>query len=379
MNWGKRADMVVHGDDPFNAEPPRAVLAGKSLTSLDAFYVRNHGPVPELDASAWRLRVDGLVEGELELSLGELRSRFVQHEVVATLQCAGNRRAGFLSVRDIPGEAPWGPGATGTAVWSGVRLTDVLAGAGLRESAEHVAFLGADVSEEPDPPQAFGASIPRHKATADEVMLAWAINGEPLPAVHGAPVRLVVPGYVGARSVKWLERITAQAEPSANFFQAETYRLLPAEAEPDAIAPGDGVALGAVAVNADILAPDDGATVAPGPARVSGYAFAGDDRRIVRVDVSTDGGWSWRQADLLDQQGPWTWRLWEAEVEVAAETAEIVARAWDSAAAAQPESAAHLWNPKGYVNNAWARVAVSADRRAAGGVRTTSPGRRGRA
>lgn len=272
-----------------------------------------------------------------------------------------------------------GPGATGTAVWSGVRLTDVLTAAGIQARAVHVAFLGADVSEEPDPPQAFGASLPRHKATADEVLLAWGMNGEPLPRVHGAPVRLVVPGYVAARSVKWLERITAQAEPSDNFFQAESYRLLPAEADPDAIAPGDGVALGAVAVNADILSPDEGATVARGPLRVSGYAFAGDDRRIVRVDVSTDGGRSWRQADLLAQPGPWTWRLWEAEMEIAAPTTEIVARAWDSAAAAQPESAVHLWNPKGYVNNAWARVSVSADRPAAGGARTTSPGRRGRA
>lgn len=379
MNWGKRADLVVHGDDPFNAEPPRAALADARVTSLDAFYVRNHGPVPELDPSAWRLRVDGLVELELELSLAELRSRFAQHEVAATLQCAGNRRAGFLAVRDIPGEAPWGPGATGTAVWSGVRLTDVLAAAGIHESAEHVAFLGADVSEEPDPPQAFGASIPRHKATAEEVVLAWGMNGEPLPPVHGAPVRLVVPGYIGARSVKWLEQVTAQAEPSDNFFQAETYRLLPAEADPDAIAPGEGVALGAVAVNADILSPDQAATVAPGLLQVSGYAFAGDDRRIVRVDLSTDGGWSWRQADLLDQQSPWTWHLWETEVDVAAGTTEIVARAWDSAAAAQPESAAHLWNPKGYVNNAWARVSVSAARPAAGGARTPSPGRRGRA
>jgi len=376
MSWGKRADLIVHGDDPINAEPPRAALADEPVTSLDAFYVRNHGPVPELDPSSWRLRVDGLVERVLELSLEELRSRFAHHELVATLQCAGNRRAGFLAVRDIPGEAPWGPGAIGTAVWTGARLADVLAAAGIQENAEHVAFAGADVSEEADPPQAFGASVPRHKATAGEVVLAWSMNREPLPTVHGAPVRLVVPGYIGARSVKWLERITAQAEPSDSFFQAESYRLLPAEADPDAIAPGEGVALGAVAVNADILSPGEGTTVAPGPLGVSGYALAGDDRRIVRVDVSTDEGRTWRQADLRDQQSPWSWRLWEAEVDVAVGTTEIVARAWDSAAAAQPESAAHLWNPKGYVNNAWARVSVSPDRSAARGDRTTSPGRR---
>jgi sulfite oxidase len=379
MKWGKRDDLIVHGEDPFNAEPPRAVLAGEALTALEAFYVRNHGPVPEFDSTSWRLRVDGLVERELELSLEELEAGFAHHDLAATLQCAGNRRTDFLSVREIPGEAPWGPSATGTAVWSGVRLSDVLDAAGMRDEASHVAFLGADVSEEADPAQPFGASLPRAKATAGETLLAWAMNGEPLPIVHGAPVRLVVGGYIGARSVKWLERITAQDEPSDSFFQAQSYRLLPAEADPDAIAPGEGVALGAVAVNADILSPDDGATVTPGPLRISGYALAGDDRTVARVDVSSDAGTTWRQAELGEQESPWTWRLWEAEVEVAHETTEIVARAWDSAAAAQPESAAQLWNPKGYVNNAWARIRVNPDRSAARADRTTSPGRRDRA
>ena len=359
MSWGKRTDMTVHGEEPFNAEPPRAALADSAVTAPEAFYVRNHGPVPEIDPSSWRLRVDGLVEQELELSLEEIKGRFVEHEVTATLQCAGNRRLGFLEVRDIPGEAVWGPGATGTAVWRGARLTDVLEAAGLHESAEHVAFLGADISQEPDPSEAFGASIPRHKATAKEVLLAWTMNGEPLPTVHGAPLRVVVPGYIGARSVKWLERITALPEPSKSFFQAKTYRLLTPETDPDSIALGEGVALGAVAVNSAILVPDEGTEVPAGGLRVSGYALAGDDRTIVRVDVSTDGGETWGQADLLDELGPWAWRLWETEVDVGPGPLDILARAWDSAAATQPEDPAHLWNPKGYVNNAWAKVSIT--------------------
>lgn len=359
MSWGKREDMTVHGEEPFNAEPPRAALADSAVTAAEAFYVRNHGGVPEIDPSSWRLRVDGLVEHELELSLDELKERFAAHEVTATLQCAGNRRVGFLEVRDIPGEAPWGPGATGNAVWRGARLTDVLEAAGLTDDVEHVAFLGADVSEEPDPPEVFGASIPLHKAKADEVLLAWDMNGEPLPTVHGAPLRLVVPGYIGARSVKWLEQVSARAEPSESFFQASTYRLLTPETDPDSIAPGEGMALGAVALNSDILVPDEGAELPAGALRVSGYALAGDDRAIVRVEVSTDGGERWRQADLLEDQGPWAWRLWETEVEVGEGPLDILARAWDSAAATQPEDPAHLWNAKGYVNNAWAKVSVT--------------------
>jgi sulfite oxidase len=358
--WGKRADMVVHRMEPFNAEPPRAALAPDGPTSLDAFYVRSHGPVPQLEPAGFRLRVDGLVDHELELSLDDLRARFAEHEIAATLQCAGNRRAGLIAVREIPGEAPWGPGATATAVWHGVRLADVLASAGLRPEAQHIAFLGADESPEAQPPQRFGGSIARHKALAGEVLLAWAMNGAPLPVVHGAPLRAVVPGYIGARSVKWLERITAQAAPSDNWFQASSYRLLPPDADPDAAGPGAGVALGAVAVNADILEPDDGAALAAGPVRVVGYAFAGDDRRVVRVDVSTDGGRSWRQAALHDQPSPWTWRRWAAEVELPPGPGEIVARAWDSAGATQPAEPAEVWNPKGYANNAWARVRVTA-------------------
>jgi sulfite oxidase len=356
---GKRADMVVHGIDPYNAEPPSGALAGAALTPVDAFYVRNHGPVPVgADLAAWRLSVDGLVRRELDLSVAELRTRFAERRTVATLQCAGNRRAGLQAVSPIPGEAPWGPGATGTAEWTGVALADVLRDTGLTDHAGFVELIGADVSPEAQPPQPFGASISRRKALDGGVMLAWAMNGAPLPAAHGAPLRVVVPGYIGARSVKWLTRITARETPSENFFQAHTYRLLGADDDADAGLRGAGVALGAVAVNADFLSPDDGSDVVAGELEVEGYAFAGDDRHIVRVDVSTDAGRHWRQAELLDAPSRWAWRRWRATVAVgpAPGPAEIVARAWDSAAATQPEDPAQLWNPKGYANNSWARL-----------------------
>jgi sulfite oxidase len=355
--FGKRADLVVHEESPFNAETPRVALAEGPLTATDAFYVRGHGPVPELDPAAWRLRVHGLVERELELSLATLREAFPKREEVATLQCAGNRRAGLMAIRDIPGEAPWGPGATGTATWSGIALADVLAVAGPLDEAGHVGFVGADLSPEAEPVQPFGGSIPLDKARRPEVLLAWEMNGEALTPVHGAPVRVVVPGYIGARSVKWLERIEVRSTPWDGYFQHVVYRLLAADGRPG---PGAGMALGLVALNADVLSPADGETVAAGPVEVRGYAFAGGERSVARVDVSLDGGARWAQAELLEDLGRWAWRRWRIALDLAPGEHEIIVRAWDSSAATQPEDEAALWNPKGYVNNARPRIRVRA-------------------
>jgi sulfite oxidase len=359
--WGKRRDMIVHEVEPFNSEPPRSALANEVLTPVDTFYTRNHGTVPELDPADWTLRVDGLVERPATFSLAGLRQRFAEHSEVAVLQCAGNRRAELLKVADIPGEAPWGPAATANARWSGVRLSDVLRDVGISPTATHVEFVGADVSPEADPPEAFGGSIPKRKALAGEVLLAWAMNDEPLPPVHGAPVRVVVPGYIGARSVKWVNRITALNHSSHNFFQARTYRMLPPQEDRAAGRLGHGFELGLIAINSDVLEPDDGARVAPGPVPVTGYAFAGGDRTIVRVDISTDGGRSWWQADLGEQISQWSWRHWSTTVEVPEGSVEVAVRAWDSSAAVQPESAAGAWNPKGYANNSWARITLHGD------------------
>jgi sulfite oxidase len=353
--YGKRVDLVVHEEEPFNAETGLAGLVEGPLTATDAFYVRGHGAVPEIDPAAWRLRVQGAVERELELSLATLREALREREVTATLQCAGNRRAGLIAIRDIPGEAPWGPGATGTATWTGVALADVLALAGPLCEAGHVGFEGADVSGEVKPAQRFGGSIPLEKACRPEVLLAWAMNGEPLPLVHGAPLRVVVPGYIGARSVKWLERIEVRSSPWQGYFQHVVYRLLPEDGTPG---PGVGMALGLIALNSDVLSPADGDTIAAGPVEVRGYAFAGGERHVARVDVSLDGGASWSQAELLEDLGRWAWRHWRITLDLAPGEQEILVRAWDSSAATQPEDEAALWNPKGYVNNARPRVRV---------------------
>jgi sulfite oxidase len=346
--------MIVHQSEPLNAEPSRSLLAQSMLTAVDAFYVRNHGHVPEAPDADWRLRVSGGVRPDIELSLADLQDgRLPRREEVATLQCAGNRREGLIAVRDIPGEAPWGPGATGTARWGGVALRDVLELVGVGSAARYVAFVGRDMTEELDVPEPYGASIPVEKALRDEVMLVWEMNGEPLGALHGGPVRVLVPGYIGARSVKWLDRMELRAEPWDGYFQATGYRLLPPDAEP---APGAGFALGEVAVNAAVLDPEPGAELRAGRHRVRGYAFAGGERHVARVEVSVDGARSWQQAELLEDQGRWAWGMWRAELELRPGPCELIARAWDSAAATQPEHPRTVWNPKGYVNNAWERV-----------------------
>src|SRR4030088_3091041 len=143
--YGKRPDLIVHEQEPFNAETGLAALAEGPVPATDAFYVRSHAAVPEIDPAVWRLHVHGLVERELDLSFAALREALREREVTATLQCTGNRRAGLAASRDIPGEAPWGPGATGTATWTGVALSDVLGLAGPLRGAAYVGFEGADL------------------------------------------------------------------------------------------------------------------------------------------------------------------------------------------------------------------------------------------
>jgi sulfite oxidase len=359
--WGKRKEMIVRTELPYNAEPPPAVLAGDPITPLDAFYARNHGAIRDIAPQQWQLRVNGLVDKPLTLTYGQLKTGFDQHGVVATLACAGNRRAERLRVRAIPGKEPWAHGAISTARWRGVRLADILTAAGLQpEGGLHVAFEAPDVAQEARPVQSYGSSIPVRKAMSPEVLLAWQMNGELLPRAHGGPVRVLVPGYIGARSVKWVTAITVQAGPSENYFQAHDYRILPPEADADTSAAGEGISLSSLVLNCDILYPTDDDRVAAGSLTIRGYGLVGDGRTVERVDVSLDDGLTWQQADLHPAPSEWSWRPWSLTVEIRRGPVHVTARAWDDTGALQPESATSLWNPRGYGNNAWARVAFTA-------------------
>ncbi len=354
---GKRSDLLVRSREPFNAGPTPDVMRSAFITPNSAFFVRNHGGVPQVDPESYRLEVDGLVGRPLSLSLRDLEPLPRRH-VVSTLLCAGARRLELQAIEPIPTELGWGPEAMSNAQWEGVPLAAILRLAEPAADAEHVAFLGLDETERHGQRFCFGGSVPIAKALADEALLADTMNGAPLPAPHGYPLRAIVPGFIGARSVKWLQRITVQAQPSDNYFQAKAYRLFPPYVRAETVRWEDGLPLGELPVNCIITHPSADDTVGIGSIDVRGIAMVGGGRSIVRVDLSGDGGRNWVSADLGADQGPWAWRFWEGRVPVSRGKREIVARAFDSAANTQPEDAAKLWNFKGYMNNAWARVRV---------------------
>ncbi|CAN5372102.1 sulfite oxidase [soil metagenome] len=358
MPFDKHTRLIVREREPFNAEPSPDLLRQAPITPNELFFVRNHAAVPVVDAVAYRLLVDGMVDKSLTLTLDDIKRAFPKRTVTATLQCAGNRREDFMKIEEIPGEVAWGADAISNAVWAGAALRDVLAAAGVHDKAAHAAFVGLDEVEKRNERFGFGGSIPLEKALNGEVLLAYEMNGEPLPMVHGFPLRAVVPGYIGARSVKWLERIKLQTEPSDNYYQAHAYKLFPPHVRAETADWENALTLGEQSLNAVICQPADGTTLEKGAVVIQGYAVAGGNRRVERVDVSIDGGETWKVADWESENQNWAWRFWQARIELPPGAQQIVVRAWDSAANTQPEDARHIWNFKGYMNNAWHRVNV---------------------
>jgi sulfite oxidase len=354
----KHPALVVWEEVPLNAETPLELLRRGFVTPQELFFVRNHGRVPDVNPDRYRVSIGGTVKAPLTLSMAEIRERFRKQTVVATLQCAGNRRADLMRVAPIPGEVPWDAGAIGNAVWGGAPLGEILKAAGLPADARHVAFVGLDEIELAGQRINFGGSIPLEKALSPEVLLAYEMNGEPLGPAHGFPLRVVAPGYIGARSVKWLAQVTVQAHASTNYYQTHAYKIFPSSVRGETADWSRGLTLGETPVNAVICRPGDGETVPAGPVHAEGYAVAGGDRRITRVELSVDGGRTWGAADLGMEEHPWAWRFWEARLDLSPGRNEIVARAWDSAANTQPEDVRKVWNFKGYVNCAWHRVTV---------------------
>ena len=350
--------LIVYQEHPWNVGAPPASICQTFLTPKERFFVRNHSGVPEVDVQRYRLSVTGMVQSPFDLSLDELRAAFPEAQVMATLQCAGHRRKELAALRPIPGEIPWGADAMSTAIWRGVPLREILLAAGMVPGARHVAFLGLDTIVRGGEPFGFGGSIPIEKAMSAETLLAYEMNGEPLPLLHGFPLRVMVPGYIGARSVKWVTNIHVQAYPSTNYFQAHAYKLFPAHVQAEHADWATAQMLGELPLNAVICHPQEGERLAAGPTRIEGYAITGAGGHIERVELSVDEGATWTPATLLEQSSPWTWRFWEVTLTLPAGTYQVAVRAWDSAGRTQPQDARQVWNWKGYLNNAWHRVKV---------------------
>jgi len=352
----KHAEFVIHATEPLVGGPPLPLLRRHFITPTELFFIRNHGVVPQVDPGHYQLQITGLVRQPLSLTLADLQ-RLPRSIVIATLQCAGNRRDELMAVQPIPNEVAWCADGLSTAQWTGAHLTDVLQMAGIADGALHTAFVGLDHVTRHGETFGYGGSIPLDKALASEVLLAYAMNGAPLPAVHGYPLRVVVPGYIGARSVKWLSQINLQAEPSGNYFQAKAYRLFAPHVRAETVTWEEGHPLGELSVNAVICSPEPGAMLRAGSVLAQGYAMAGGGRQVVQVEVSPDGGATWTSAQVQGVDR-WAWQFWQAQVTLAPGPAELVVRARDSAANTQPEDPRSVWNFKGYMNNAWHRVKV---------------------
>jgi sulfite oxidase len=350
---------LVHDPDGLNTAA-WPVGADHLVTPIDLFFTRSHAPVPQIDPAAWRLEVGGLVHHPKTFSLEELGA-FPRRDVTATLVCAGLRRDEFLTLGPLPGELPWGPEAASTGRWTGVALRDVLEVVEPADGACHVEFIGLDRVERLGQRFGFGGSIDLDKALSAEVLLASELNGAPLPPAHGFPLRAVVPGWIGARSVKWLGRIRLSAEPSPNYFQSRAYRF---QREVDPRDPRDitaGVALSAVPLNAVILHPTADQVVPAGPLLVRGWAMGSGGRPVTSVELSPNGGRDWVLARIAATGAAWSWSFWEAALQLSPGCHTLVVRATDSAGETQPPNLSATWNVKGYNNNAWHRVAVRAE------------------
>jgi DMSO/TMAO reductase YedYZ molybdopterin-dependent catalytic subunit len=319
------------------------------VTPAGLHYLLIHYDIPVVDPAAWRLRVEGCVDRELSLSLDELRSRPAV-TLAVTLECAGNGRAA-LSPRPL--SQPWLLEAVGTAEWTGTPLHGLLEDAGVDEDAVDVVFGALDRGVEGGVQQQFERSLPLTEARREDVLLAYAMNGGPLPPQHGFPLRLVVPGWYGMTSVKWLERISVLDRPFEGYQQARGYRL---RQTPDE----DGEPVSWMLPRSLMVPPGipDFATreriVEPGPCAVRGRAWSGLGS-VERVEVSADGGASWSDARLGRQPSRWAWRSWEWDWEPRDPGRhELCCRATDSAGNEQPLEAP--WNLGGYANNEVQRV-----------------------
>jgi sulfite oxidase len=325
--------LIVRSPRPINLETPLRELT-RDVTPTDLFFVRNNYDGPVIDPAAYVLAVDGEVENPLTLRLDDLR-RLPPVTQTITIECAGNGRSFH---RPPASGIQWEHGAVGTAVWRGVRLADVLGLARPRATARHVVPDGNDTPPTPQAPD-FIRSHPIAKAMEPHTMIALEMNGQPVPHLHGGPARLLVPGWVGSASIKWLTRLTLADKEWGGPFMARSYR------SPRVDDPNQTYSLQSVECKSIIVAPLDGAQLLAGAQTVAGFAWAGEGA-VVAVDVSVDGGQSWTAATLVGPEHRYAWRRWELAWAAPAGAHTLMARASDSLGRHQPASRPR--DPQGY-------------------------------
>jgi DMSO/TMAO reductase YedYZ molybdopterin-dependent catalytic subunit len=352
---GKRP-MILHNDRPEDLETPVRYF-DSWLTPIEVFFVRQHLPRPQaIDLETYRLTVNGMVAKPLQLTLADLK-QLPQFTVPATIECTGNGR-GFYSPK-VPG-IQWMRGAIGNAEWRGPRVSDVLKMAGVNSSAAFIETDGADVGLASTPD--FVRSLPMNKALHPATILALSMNGQ-TPDIHGFPVRLIVPGWDGTSSVKWVVRISATAQANTGFFMNPGYRYPKYALPPGTPAkPAELEVIEGMPVKSCITAPEDQQKIAPEPITIRGFAWAGENA-IERVEISVDGGSRWRDAQLSPKKLPFAWRLWSLEWQPADPGYyTLMSRATDTAGRVQP--IVSPWNPSGYLWNAIDRVGITVEKSA---------------
>jgi DMSO/TMAO reductase YedYZ molybdopterin-dependent catalytic subunit len=324
--------LLVREKDPINLESPFAKLDG-FLTPNKMFYVRNHFTAPTVEATTWKLTVTGAVEKPLELTYDQVLA-LPSRTTALTLECAGNGRQ-YLEPKAKG--VQWGLGAVSTAEWTGVTLATLLEKAGVKKNAVDVVLEGADTGEAKNDPKPVGQvhflrGLPLAKALKPEVLLAYKMNGEVLPALHGFPLRAMVGGWYGMASVKWLQRIVVTDKPFHGYDETTDYSYWEKRDGLPTMVP-----LTEMVVKASIARPAAGELLlVDRPFRVHGAAWAGESE-IAKVELSTDGGKTWTETKLLGQAQPMTWRLWEYDWKpTQAGKPSLIVRATDKRGRTQP-------------------------------------------
>lgn len=351
--------LTVLNDRPINAETP-AHLLDDDVTPNSRYFVRNNGTMPEMaekmDASGWTLTVDGLVDNPMTLTLDDLKTKFKPVKLKLQHECGGNGRAAF----NPPAKGnQWTLGAVGNAEWTGVRYADLLKAAGVKESVIYTAHYGMDGHLSGDPSKLpISRGVPIAKAMDPHSLIAYEMNGEPIPALNGFPVRTLCPGWPGSCSQKWLRRIQLRdvvhdgPKMTGTAYRVPGYNVAPGEKVPkDAFK-----IIQSMPVKSLITTHESGHEVQGRGLTVGGQAWAGD-RAVKAMHVSADFGATWIEADLKDPPNPYSWQRWTAKIAFPDKGYyEIWARATDDAGVMQPF--AINWNPKGYLNNSMHRIAV---------------------